>query len=144
MNNKNITVFGSNCAVTGCGKIGKSIADRLSKFGACVTVGARGKRDLAWAESMGMKALHLNDFLSEPCMYDCIFNTVPCNIFNEDFINRMTGRTLYIELASAPYGIGKDLAEKLADRYVPAPSLPGKTAPETAGRIIAETIIDYL
>ena len=144
MNNKEITVFGAKCTVTGCGKIGKCLSDRLCKLGAQVTVCARSERDLAWAGSMGMHTKKIEEYMTSVCNDDCIFNTVPYNIFTEKFVSSIPKRTLYIELASSPYGMNRKLSSLLGDRYVPSPSLPGATAPVTAGRIIAETIEKYL
>ena len=144
MNNKDITVFESECIVVGCGKIGKCLADRLYKLGANVIISARSARDLSWAECAGMKSISIEKLLSDKCFADCIFNTVPCNIFNLDFVNKMSDRTIYIELASKPYGMNEETSEYLKDRHIRAPSLPGKTAPVTAGRIIADTICKYI
>ena len=144
MNNSKKTVFGSRIAVTGCGKVGKCLADRLNKLGAYVTVTARGERDLAWAESMGMRSVEISEFLSSVDGYDCIFNTVPCNICDTACVRSIAPDTVYIELASKPYGMSKECETILGNRHIPAPSLPGKTAPVTAGIIIGKTIENYL
>ena len=144
MNNSRKTVFGSKMCVTGCGKVGKCLADRLNKLGADVTVAARSDKDLAWAESMGMKGGRIDNFLHSDEKYDCIFNTVPFNIFDKDTVQRIDAGTIYIELASKPYGMAKKCADLLGNRYISAPSLPGKTAPVTAGMIIGKTVADIL
>ena len=144
MNNKKITVFGSDCTVAGYGKVGRALADRLQKLGSRVTVAARSQRDVASAHSCGMKSIATDEYLSLYCDADCVFNTVPCNIFGKDFVSRMSEKTIFIELASKPYGMSRETAELLGERYIAAPSLPGRTAPLSAGRIIAETIIKYL
>ncbi len=144
MNNSKKTVFGSEFTVTGCGKVGKCLADRLQKLGGNVTVAARSERDLAWAVSMGMRAVSLDKFLASNERCDCIFNTVPSNIFNKKFVGLINKETIYIELASKPFGMNKECEEMLGNRHIYAPSLPGKTAPVTAGTIIAETIAKYI
>ena len=144
MNHSKKTVFGSKIAVSGCGKVGKCLADRLNKLGAYVSVAARNKKDVAWAMSMGMNGIGIDKLVSGTETFDCIFNTVPCNIFDAGFVEKMSKETLYIELASKPYGMDRECSELLGDRYIPAPSLPGKTAPVTAGTIIGRTVADYL
>ena len=126
MKRKKITVFGSRCAVAGYGRIGRRVADRLKALGAKVTVAVRGERDLASALSNGLTSVHLDDFTASGFDGDCIFNTVPCNIFTEDFVRKTGDDTLYIELASRPFGMDEKCAAQLAERHVFANSLPGK------------------
>ena len=144
MNHSKKTVFGSRIAVSGCGKVGKCLADRLNKLGADISVAARNKKDIAWGMSMGMIGIGIDKLVSGIEIFDCIFNTVPCNIFDAGFVERMSKDTLYIELASKPYGMNAECRKLLGDRYIPAPSLPGKTAPISAGMIIGKTVADYL
>ena len=141
---KDITVNGSVCAVSGYGRIGRCLADRLKKLGSTVTVTARSERDLAWAGINGNIAKDIHRFLKDPGDFDCIFNTVPHNIFTEEYVKQLNQESLYIELASKPYGLSKEASLILKDRYIQANSLPGKYAPVTAGRIIAETVCSYL
>lgn len=144
LNRKDVTLYGSECIVTGCGKVGKSLAVRLSRLGANVIVAARSNKDLSWAETAGMKGVKIKELIKSGTTADCIFNTVPANIFEESFCNKLSADTVYVELASKPYGMSCECRKILQDRYIPAPSLPGKTAPQTAGRIIAETVCKYL
>ena len=53
-------------------------------------------------------------------------------------------KTLFIDLASKPGGIDFDAAAELGIKAIWALGLPGKTAPVTAGEIIAETVIDII
>ena len=48
---------------------------------------------------------------------------------------------LILDLASAPYGTDFEAAKELGIKAMTAPGLPGKTAPKTAGKLIAESII---
>ena len=144
MEHKKITVFGSHCVVTGFGKVGMCLADRLKNLGSNVTVAARSPKDLSLAETMGHDARNIDFIISNGTDADCIFNTIPCNIFNSEFIDKISDKTLYLELASKPWGMNKKCAEGLGERYVAAPSLPGKYTPETAGIIIAETVCKFI
>jgi dipicolinate synthase subunit A len=51
---------------------------------------------------------------------------------------------LIIELASSPGGVDVCAARELCANVMWAPSLPGKYAPESAGRIICECVLDVL
>ncbi len=144
MNHSKKTVFDSSFAVCGCGKVGRCLSDRLFKLGGDVTVAARSDKDVSWAESVGLKGVNIENFLKDCAKYDCIFNTVPCNVFDENAARLIGEKSLYIELASKPYGMNEKCASILGNRHIPAPSLPGRTAPESAGIIIAKTIEKYL
>ena len=56
----------------------------------------------------------------------------------------MQSDALILDLASKPGGVDWDAAQALGRRVVWALSLPGKTAPFTAGEIIAKTILHML
>ena len=56
----------------------------------------------------------------------------------------MDKRTVMIDLASAPGGIDIHAAKEHGLKVIWALSLPGKHSPYTAGKIIAQTIIQIL
>ena len=76
--------------------------------------------------------------------YDLIFNTVPAQILDADALAHCASDAIVIELASAPYGVDFDAAKRLNIPVIPAPGLPGKTAPRTAGAIIRSVILHYM
>lgn len=133
------TLNGSECLVTGYGRIGKVLAGMLHGLGAKVTVAARKPSDLSWIALHGYRPLDIHT-LTENTQFDFIFNTIPALIFHRKLISRLPGHCLCIELASAPGGFDFDAAEKRNLRVVKAASLPGKVAPKTAGEIIKSTI----
>ena len=51
---------------------------------------------------------------------------------------------LVIDVASAPFGTDFATAYELGINAIQCPSLPGKVAPKTAGRIIADGIINMM
>ena len=65
-------------------------------------------------------------------------------IFDSDKLSKLRRDTLIIDLASKPGGVDLAEAERLNIKAIHALGLPGKTAPVTAGEIIAESIIDTL
>ena len=72
--------------------------------------------------------------------YDAVFNTVPAPVFSSAQIAMLRPDCPYIELASSPGGIAPDAAKPAA--YIPAPGLPGKTAPKTAAAIHFRAMCD--
>ena len=138
------TLYGMKTAITGFGRIGTLTADKLIRLGADVTVFARNEMQLIKAELMGAKAYSLNDIPIHIRDYDCVINTIPYPVIDKDTINNSNPECVFIEAASAPYGIDGDACTKLGRTHIKAFSLPGKTAPKSAGIIIGETIYSEL
>ncbi len=133
-----IGIFGSRTLVLGFGRIGKITARYFAALGADVTAAARKRSDLAWINAGGYKAVDITDkekFAEALSAADIILNTVPAPILAGESAEQVNSETLLIELASVPCTDGTAVF-----RIVKAGGLPGKTAPVTAGYIIAETI----
>lgn len=143
MENMDITINNSVCAVMGYGRIGKVLSDMLKKLGASVTVCARNPKDLALAKAMGFGTMHINR-LEHMEMYDALFNTVPENVLTEEVLKTIRNDAVITELASKPYGMDIKKAEELGKKVIPAPGLPGKVAPKTAAKILCDVILDIL
>ncbi len=139
-----ITLMGSRCSVIGYGRVARALAQRLKALGATVTVAARSMSALALAECEGMMPIILDTYSKGKNCDDCIFNTVPSNIFAASFAENVKKDALFVDLASLPGGVTPECKEALGSRYIFTSSLPGKTAPVTSGRIIADTIDSIL
>ncbi len=143
------TICDSRAAVVGYGRIGQMLAHLLLKMGARVTVAARNYRQLAQASSFGNNTVRLSSGdmlcgLQSICRgHDVIFNTVPARLFDAEVMARIAPETLLIDLASVPGGVDFLAAKERGINAVWALSLPGKYAPESAGRIIGETLLEY-
>ena len=138
------TLHGSNCLITGFGRIGKILARQLHQLGAKVTCSARKSGDLAWIKSLGYSAVHTAGLSDRVHNFDIIFNTIPTCILSSDLLRNIRIETLIIDLASTPGGVDFDAAAKLGIKAIHALSLPGKCAPLTAGKIIKDTIVNIL
>lgn len=112
--------------VIGWGRIGKCLAALLRQNGAYVTVAARKETDRAMLRALGYRAIDTADLDTVP--YRMIFNTVPVML-----LPQCGGDGLKIDLASKLGMGGLDV--------VWARQLPGRYAPESSGRLIAETIL---
>ncbi|MBR4362579.1 MAG: dipicolinate synthase subunit A [Ruminococcus sp.] len=123
--------------VVGTGRIASALILILRGFGADVTAAVRSSASAARAQLLGAKQTYTDSIGGE---YVLVFNTAPENVFSDTEVGRFREDTLFIELASAPGGFDDAAAELLGERLVRAPGLPGKTAPVTAGEIIAEAV----
>ena len=145
------TVMGSRTAVIGYGRIGQMLTWLLLRMGAIVTVAARNRAQLASAKNSGARTLHIDPAL--PCngllpICDCggcdvIFNTVPARLFDSVLLSTIPNDVLLIDLSSVPGGIDFAYAKDRGIRAIWALSMPGKYAPETAGSIICDTLMEY-
>ncbi len=132
------------CLIVGFGRIGKVLAKMLSAFGADVTCSARKCSDLAWIRAYGYTPVPTGQIAEDVYEYPLIFNTVPHMIFDEKVLKIVRGDALIIDLASKPGGVDFDAAKKLGINVIWALSLPGKTSPDSAGEIIADTVVNII
>ena len=139
-----ITVHGMRVGVAGFGRIGKTTAALFRAAGAQVTVFARSYEALAWAKTYGCAAERFERLREMAHGFDCLINTVPALVIDAAILEKMRADTLIIDLASKPGGVDFRTAEKLGIHAIPALSLPGKSSPDTAGKIISETILNIL
>ncbi len=139
-----VTLADSKALVVGYGRIGKILTKILVSMGADVTVSARRWGDLAWIECAGAKAVNTAKIAEEIEKYDVIFNTVPSLVLGDNELEKMNEDALIIDLASRPGGVDLKVAKDLKRRVIWALSLPGKTAPISAGRIIKDTVENIL
>ena len=145
------TIMGCRAAVIGYGRIGQMLSGLLLRMGADVTVAARNSLQLASARNFGAKTIRLDSALQygglmpicENGAYDVVFNTVPARLFDAEVLSNMSLETLLIDLSSVPGGIDFGAAKEKGIRAVWGLSLPGKYAPESAGSIICDTLIEY-
>ena len=149
MNQLNTTIKTSRFAILGYGRIAKHLAVLLRSFGAEVTVFARKESDLTWAESIGCNGKKI-DSSKENCLlnrlhgFDVIYNTIPKRILEEAVLREIGNKPFIIDLASVPGGVDICAAKELGSNVLWATSLPGKYAPESAGRLIADWIENIL
>ena len=131
----NTTFTDSPALILGWGRIGKCLARMLTSLGCTVTVAARKEADRAMLEALNYRA---TDFSQIPqVLQHCriLFNTVPKPPLHSDLLDLWKNGTA-IDLASEPGMQGRHV--------IPARGLPGKYAPESSGRLIAETILRLL
>ncbi len=136
------TIFSSRVVITGFGRVGKALAQRLHALGAHVTICARHAGARAEAESMSYKACDFNALCREAAQCDILFNTVPAQVIGGGVLSALPPHAGVIDLASKPGGVDLDEAKALGVNVIWALSLPGKVAPVSAGKIIEETVLN--
>lgn len=128
-------------AITGYGRVGREMADLLKKLSCDVTVFARSEEALVDASLRGCKSEELKNLPAEADKFDIIINTVPYRIIDGETLKRIRPDCKIIELASAPFGVSPEEAEKYSVSVIKAPGLPGKYTAKTAGELIGKKIV---
>ena len=134
------TLWDSNCLILGYGRIGKVLSQRLSPLCKSLTVAARKPQDLSMITAMGYRAVDYRHWAGALEEADVVFNTVPVMLLSADVLRLLPSDALIVDLASRPGGTDFKAAEQCGIKTVWALSLPGKTAPHSAGKIIADSI----
>ena len=138
------TLADSNILITGFGRVAKLLAHRLFPFSKNIAVAVRKDADKALIDSLGMNAIAIDTLAEHLKRFDIIFNTIPHKIFNIHTLSAAKEGSVFIELASAQSGFDTETIKSLPVNYINAPGLPGKIAPDTAGKIMAETVINII
>lgn len=132
-----VTLNGLRVLIVGMGRIGTALTSVLKGFGSDITAAVRNETGAAKARIAGVESVYTDRAGAD---YDLVFNTVPHLVFNREKLVAFSRDTLFIDLASKPGGVDFEAARELGINVIWALGLPGKTAPVTAGEIIAETV----
>lgn len=135
-----ITIHGCCCFILGLGRVGLTTARLFKAVGAETWVAANRPALKARAVEMGCETIGFCDLPGEIGRADLIINTVPALVLPKELLALTKPSVYLIDLASAPGGIDFDAAAALDRRAKLALGLPGKVAPESAGRILATTL----
>ncbi len=134
------SIKNSEVMILGFGRVGKACAGLMAALGASVTVSARSLSAREDASRLGYNECDLCD--PEALKHaDTIINTVPRVILEKENLLCLKKDSFILDLASKPYGTDFEAAKELGIKALTAPGLPGKTAPKTAGYMIADMII---
>lgn len=140
LDNTESLVTGRKVLITGFGRVAEALAHALKGVGTDVYILARNNRQLIKAGCLGFKTVCFSAKSSVICMFDYIFNTVPCCIFTESEVFRIRDDAVYFELASKPFGADKKDFSVHGKTYVYGGGLPGKFVSDSA----AEIMFDYI
>lgn len=119
--------------ILGWGRIGKCLGQMLKALGAPVTVAARRDSDRGMLRALGYGAVEFSQVPGLLPETGLLYNTAPVNLLSQE------------ALAAAPGCIKIDLASQAGlwgDDVIWARGLPGVHAPQTVGRLMAETILN--
>lgn len=130
-NHLNSTFADSPALILGWGRIGKCLSKLLQATGCHVTVAARKESDRAMLSALGYSTLDFSEIPDNLCRFRILFNTIPQQTIDASILNPRRS-ILKLDLSSSP--------GMVCDDIITARGLPGKYAPESAGKLIAESI----
>lgn len=140
MANSDKTLWRSRVLVCGWGRIAKLLTLRLLGLGASVCVAARRADARVTARALGAESCDFTELEGLLGGFDFIVNTVPARVLDGGLLCAAAEDALVLELASAPGGFDRTLAENIGLRVLAAPGLPGRYAPRRAAEIMCEAI----
>ncbi len=135
INDTPFCLWNSRVLVIGCGRVARVLIDRLNALKCKLTVSARNERDFAYLDALNINHIHTNDVTKYAKNFDIIFNTIDVTVFNE-YENL---KSCYLYDLSTKGCISFEKAKENNIKAVKLPGIPGKIAPLTAGKIIAQT-----
>ena len=121
--------------VIGWGRIGKCLSKLLQAIGAQVTVAARNPTDRAMAQALGFDTAETQNLHTILSGFRLIYNTIPQMILPKEQTLSIAEDCTLIDLASKN---GTEYGDAVIAR-----GLPGIHMPESTGKLIAETFLQY-
>lgn len=137
-------LMGKTCMVTGFGRIGRALAQRLCAMEAFVIVCARSEAQMQLAHRMDAHPVPLREIATVAAQAEIVLNTVPARVFAAETLAQMKPDARLIELASAPYGADPEMAAQMGVRMEIMGGVPGKYAPEAAGEAMLRSVERFL
>lgn len=141
IDNTDFSLWKSRILIIGYGRLGRVLTDRLRAFSPTLTVSARSGKDISTLQALGINYIKTDEIQDLYDRFDIVFNTVDIKLSDKE-AKRLEG-SLFLDLSSKG-GFLNCEAVNFGIEYVKLPSIPAKSAPETAGKIIAETVIELL
>jgi len=135
-----ITIHGACACVLGFGRVGFTLGRTLKALGAEVTVVSREPAELARAYEIGCHRAGFEELSRILPSMEVVFNTVPAMVLTREVLRLANPETLIIDVAAQPGGTDFEAAHSVGIKAILAPGLPGKVAPLTAGRILADVL----
>ena len=132
---------GAEVLVVGYGKCGRDLARRLNALNAnvCALVRNSEKEAMAWAD--GVKPIYLSQFNDKH--FDVVVNTIPNVVLAAETLEHRQN-TLFLDIASKPYGFNMTQVRTVSAKSAILPGLPGKYAAKTSGQILGEYVDSIL
>ena len=132
---------GCKALILGYGTCAKTIAAKLKGLHLKTCICARNEAALMEAYTFGHHTEKLADLKEIIKDYPLIINTIPYKILKKDVLEHTAKGAILFEIASYPYGIDMEAAQKLHINAKLCMSLPAKYAPVSSAEILTRFIL---
>lgn len=139
------TIYKSNCAIFGYGRIGKRLCELFRSCGAKVTVfcTSKSEADIAFLHDLDAFLLAELEGVNLGTV-DILVNTVPAHhILDAEVLGKLKKECIVIDLASGANNVNWNFADSRGIKNYRAPSLPGKFSPRSAAEYIKDSIYRF-
>lgn len=141
-----INIENSKCLVTGYGRCGRVLAQKLLRMGAEVTVTARSVEACIKAAMGDCHTILLNQLASceKPDTFDFCYNTIPAPVLDRAVLSKLRPDVVILDIASKPGGTDFAYLDEQGICYKHSLGIPGRYSPKTSGEILGEAVLSYL
>ena len=140
MNRANRALKDCRCLVIGWGRIGRALTELLIGLGAEVTVASRSEKGRNGAIERGAQSISTYNMKEALWGKNVVFSTPPERVLGEEELTYAEKDVLIVDLASAPYGVDLEAAERLNLKAWREPGLPGRYCPYSAACALLRAI----
>ena len=133
-----VSIFESNVLILGGGRIAKAMATILKCLGVNYAIVSFNPIKFPSYYLLSNKCYYRKGFLRDLKKYNVVVNTIPARIIDDEIINSIDPKTLFIETASVKC---LDDTQKLDFEYLFAPALPQRYSAVSAGKLVYESIM---
>lgn len=134
-------LHGNKALILGYGTCAKTLAAKLKGLHVSTCICARNEAALMEACTFGHHTENLSDLKHIIANYPLIINTIPSKILNKEILEQISKEARIFEIASYPYGIDMEAAQKLHINVKLCMSLPAKYAPVSSADILTRFIL---
>ncbi len=131
-----VTICGVRALVMGYGRVGEALALRLRALGAQVEIMNRGDQFFYNAQAAGFKVHLMEDVEKVLPHTELLYNTIPHYLLDQEKLMLLPKNVCIIDLATVA-AVDFAAARELGLKAIHALGLPGKVAPQSAGRLLA-------
>lgn len=132
----------SDCLVLGFGNCGKIIANKLKNLSAKVFVCTDSEIEKNLAKSQGFSVFGLNSLLFKIDRFNYIFNTIPKNIFQKDFIEALNENVYLLDIACVLEFFKMNIKKNITIEKIRG--IPGKFKAFSSGKLILDSTLQFL
>lgn len=132
---------GAECLIIGWGRIGRALTEMLRGVGSRVTVLTRRADAHREIEECGARAAYTADAAANLPGKKFVFSTPPAMVLDQNALLYADHDAALIDLASPPYGIDLQAAQRLELKVWREPGLPGRYCPGDAAGAMYRALV---